>query len=71
MLLDEDWDIPIFINSIAEVWGFNKDGKSRYMDKIHKTREGIFKKELVYIYQYGFNRYYTITKKELYQLFGK
>lgn len=71
MLLDEDWDIPIFINSIAEVYCFNKDGKSCYMDRIHKTRKGIFEKELICIYKYGSNGYYVITKKELYQLFGK
>ena len=71
MLLDEDWNIPITINSIAEVWSFNKDGKSRYMNIIHRTRKGIFEKELVCVYKYSSNSYYIITKKELYQLFGK
>ena len=41
------------------------------MDRIHKTRKDIFEKELTCIYKYGSNGYYVVTKKELYQLFGK
>ena len=71
MPLDEDWDIPIFINAIAEVWCFNKDGRFRYMNIIHKTRKGIFEKEITQASTFIPNTYYTITKKDLYQWFGK
>ena len=71
MLLDDDWDIPIAINNIAEVWVFNKDGKVLFYNLRFKTRKDIFKNEISYIYKYGLNKIRIITIKELYQWFGK
>ena len=71
MLLDEDWDIPITINSIAEVWCFNKDDKVLFRELKFKTRKDIFKNEVSYVCRYGLNKIRIITIRELYQWFGK
>lgn len=71
MLLDDDWDMPIAINSIAEVWCFNKDGKVLFRELRFKTRKDIFKNEVSYVCRYGLNKIRIITIKELYQWFGK
>ena len=71
MLLDDGWDLPIFINSIAEVWCFNKDGKVWYRKLAYKTGKDIFKNELLYYSKYNQGRIRVITIKELYQWFGK
>ena len=71
MLLDDDWDMPIAINDIAEVWVFNKDGKVLFYNLRFKTRKNIFKNEISYVCKYGLNKIRIITIKELYQWFGK
>lgn len=71
MLLDEDWDIPIFENVIAEVWCFNKDGKVWYEALAYKTKDRIFEKEIVQPRKWIPNETFVVTQAELHNWFGK